>query len=85
MVCELVCLPAIALLTWLADKLGFPQGVVGIFLGALLVGLAEVSSKGLKYIAKKKFNKDVLFPFQTAILTILYLIMGALILNAKII
>jgi hypothetical protein len=76
MVCSILCAPAITLLAFISDKLGLDHGITGIFLGALIVWGAELQSKGLSKIAKKK-GKEQLFPFQTAILTILNLIMFA--------
>lgn len=79
MVCELVCLPALALLTFLADYFGLSEGILGIFFGAFLVGIAEFTSNLIKKkeIIDGKEIKKVRFPFQTAIITILYLILGA--------
>ena len=76
MVCEVVCLPVITFLAYLCKLMGLPEGVLGIFLGALLVGLGEIEGKLLRKIAERK-GKEVLFPFQTAILIIINLIVGA--------
>lgn len=76
MVCSFLCAPAITLLAWISDKIGLDHGITGIFLGALIVWMSELESKGLDKIAKKK-NKEYLFPFQTAILTIINLVMFA--------
>lgn len=81
MVCEIVCIPAIAIMAWLANLFGLPESVVSLFLGALVVGLSELESNFLK----KKFavpkGKKVLFPFQTASITIFNLILISLLLN----
>ncbi len=76
MVCPIVCAPAITLLAWISDKIGLDHAVTGIFLGALIVWFSEVQSNWLFKIAKKK-GKEYLFPFQTAIITILNLILFA--------
>lgn len=81
MVCSLVCAPAITLLAWLSDQVGLSHGVTGIFIGALVVWLAEVQSNQLFKIAKKK-GEDYPFPFQTAIITILNLILFAYLITA---
>jgi hypothetical protein len=76
MVCSIVCAPAITLLAWISDKIGLGHGVTGIFIGALIVWFSEVQSNMLFKIAEKK-GKKYLFPFQTAIITILNLILFA--------
>lgn len=76
MVCSVVCAPAITFLAWLSDKIGLDHGVTGIFIGALIVWGAEQQSDFLFKIAKKK-GKEYLFPFQTAIITIINLILFA--------
>lgn len=81
MVCSLICAPAISLLAWLSDKIGLEAGVTGMFIGALVVWLAEQQSNWLFKIAEKKGNK-YLFPFQTAIITILNLIAFAYMITA---
>lgn len=81
MVCEILCLPIIAGITWLAIFLGFPESVVSLFLGALVVGLSELESN----ILKKRFavprGKRVIFPFQTLIITLFNLIVAAFLLT----
>ena len=81
MVCSVVCAPAITLLAWISDKIGLDHGVTGIFIGALIVWFAEVQSKFLFKIAEKK-GKKYLFPFQTAIITILNLLLFAYLISA---
>ncbi len=76
MVCPIVCAPAITLLAWISDKIGLDHGVTGMFIGALVVWFAEQQSTWLFKIAKKK-GKEYLFPFQTAIVIILNLILFA--------
>jgi hypothetical protein len=80
MVCPVVCAPAITLLAWISDKIGLDHGVTGIFLGALIVWFSELQSNWLSKIAKKR-GKDYLFPFQTAIVTIINLIIFAYIIS----
>jgi len=75
MVCELLCIPALAILTWLADKFGLSEGIVGLFFGAFLVGIAEFTSNLIKKDGKVRFK------FQTAIITLVYLIIGAYLLG----
>ena len=74
MVCPVICAPAITLLAWISDKIGLDHAVTGIFLGALIVWFSEVQSKWFFKIAEKK-RKKYLFPFQTAIITIVNLIL----------
>ena len=76
MVCSLICAPAISLLAWISDKIGLDHGVTGMFIGALVVWFAEQQSKWLFKYAEKR-GKKYLFPFQTAILIVLNLILFA--------
>jgi len=73
MVCSVICAPVITILAWISDKIGLNHAVTGVFLGALIVWFSEVQSNWLFKIAKKK-GKKYLFPFQTAIVTILNLV-----------
>ncbi len=81
MVCSVVCAPAITFLAWISDKIGLDHGITGIFIGALVVWFSEVQSNFLFKIAEKK-GKKYLFPFQTAIITILNLILFAWLISA---
>lgn len=81
MVCSLVCAPAISLLAWISDKIGLGHEITAMFIGALIVWFAEQQSNWLFKIAEKK-GKKYLFPFQTAIITILNLIAFAYMITA---
>lgn len=80
MVCSVVCAPAITILAWISDKIGLDYAVTGIFLGALIVWFSEIQSNQLFIIAEKK-GKQYLFPFQTAIITIINLIVFAYVIS----
>jgi len=80
MVCSVICAPAITLLAWISDKIGLDHGVTGIFLGALIVWFSELQSNWLSKIAKKR-GKEYLFPFQTAIVIIINLILFAYVIS----
>ena len=87
MVCSIICAPAITLLAWLSDKLGLSGGVTGIFIGALVVWVSELQSNFLFKLRDKlklkgkikgdRFGHGQLIPFQTAIITIINLILFA--------
>lgn len=57
MVCSILCAPAITVLVWISEKLGFPEGVTGLFLGALVVWFAELQSNLIYKKREKKGKK----------------------------
>ena len=80
MVCEILCLPAITLLIVISEKLGLSEGVTGIFIGALTIGIAEIENKLINKLAKK-FDKKEFIPFQLTIIILVNLIIVAWLFN----
>jgi len=80
MVCEILCLPAIALLVVISEKLGLSEGVTGIFIGALTIGIAEIENKLINKLAKR-FGKEEFIPFQKPLIIFINLIIVAWLFN----